>query len=473
MRAIGYFRIEADAMQAVSPSLAAQEAAFRRLCQERGYQTAITFLEVDPRGEISSAEYQRMLDYIRRQGEALFVVVKSVAHLNPDPQEAARCLLELEGLGAKVLLTDEASADPLKVALQTWSAQRKGEGKGERVKEAMLMRAVKGRGLGKPPFGYRVGGDKKLEIVPQEAATVVLIYQLYLQENMGFRLIARYLNERGITTRRGGRWSIVGIRDILRNRAYLGTYARFGIRVPGSHAAIIPAHVFGKVQEQLSAKRKPQGYRQRSLFLLSGLVYCGSCGNRMIGVSRRESWIRRKDKGRSEAEYRYYQCQSRTNQSVCQYHTKRAEDLERQVVETLHKLDSIEVLEQWLELYPPPEDRTSELPQLERRLVALERKFRASLDKAARGIISLDKLRDIGGKLIRERRILKHRLALLDAEVRGELTEKERREQFLSRLRTIRELWETMAILTRKALLQDVIDRVVVYDDRIETRLRV
>ena len=473
MRAIGYFRIEADAMQAVSPSLADQEVAFRYLCQERGYQTAITFVEVDPPGEVSSAEYQRMLDYIRRQEEALLVVVTSVPYLNPDPQEAACCLLELEDLESKVVLTDQASADPLEAALQTWSAQRQEDEKGERVKEAMRMRAVKGRGLGKPPFGYRVGADKKLEIVPQEAATVVLIYQLYLQENMGFRLIARYLNEREITTRRGGRWSIVGIRDILRNRAYLGTYARFGIRVPESHAAIIPTHVFSQVQEKLRAKPKPQGYGQRSHFLLSGLVYCGSCGNRMIGGSRRESWIRRKDKGRSEAEYRYYQCQSRTNQSVCQYHTRRAADLERQVMETLHKLDSIEALERWLELHLPSEDRTSELPQLKKRLVALERKFRGSLVQAAGGVISLDKLRDIGGELIRERRILKQRLALLNAEARGELTEKERRELFLSRLMEIREQWEAMTILTRKVWLQDVIDRVVVYDDRIETLLRV
>jgi site-specific DNA recombinase len=473
MRAIGYFRIEADTMQAVSPYLADQEAAFRYLCQEREYQTAITFVEVDPPGEVSSAEYQRMLDYIRMQGETLLVVVKSVAHINPDPQEAVHCLLELEGLEAKVLLTDEASADPLEVALQTWSAQRQGEEKGQRVKEAMRMRAIKGRGLGKPPFGYRVGADKKLEIVPQEAATVVLIYQLYLQENMGFRLITRYLNERGIATRRGGRWSIVGIRDVLRNRVYLGTYSRFGIRIPESHAAIIPTHVFSQVQEKLRAKPKPQGYGQRSHFLLSGLVYCGSCGNRMIGGSRRESWIRRKDKGRSEAEYRYYQCQSRTNQSVCQYHTRRAPDLESQVMETLHKLDSMEVLERWLELHLPSEDRTSELPQLKGRLVALERKFRGNLDQATGGAISLDKLRDVGGELIRERGILKQRLALLNAEARGELTEKECRELFLSRLRGIREQWEAMTILTRKALLQGVINRVVVYDDRIETLIRV
>ena len=472
MRAIGYFRAEVDPMQGVSPSLVEQEAAFRRFCHERDYQMAITFVETDGVGETGNAEYQRMLDYIRRQDEPFLVAVKSLTHLNPDPEEAVCWLLELEGLGAKVVLVDEDSTDPLEAALRVWSAQRQVGERGDKVKEAMRMRAVQGRGLGRPPFGYRVGADKKLEVVPEEADTVELIYQLYLQ-NMGFRLIARYLNERGIATRKGGRWSIVGIRDILRNRAYLGTYSRFGIRVPASHASIIPSHIFDKVQEQLSAKPKPKGYGRRSPFLLSGLLYCGSCGNRMIGVSRRESWIRRKDKERGEGEYRYYQCQSRTNQSFCQYHTRRAGDLEGLVMATLGKLDSLEALERWLELHPPPKDSTAEIPLLRRRLVALERKFRRKLNQAARGAIPLEKLRAIGGELVRERRILERSLAVLAAEARGELTGKERQEHFLSRLSEIRERWGTLTFSTRKALLQDVIDHVVVYDDRIETLLRV
>ncbi len=50
---------------------------------------------------------------------------------------------------------------------------------------------------------------------------------------MGIRLIARRLNEEGLKTRRGGNWSMVSIRDILRNRVYLGTYSRFGVKRAG------------------------------------------------------------------------------------------------------------------------------------------------------------------------------------------------------------------------------------------------
>ena len=55
------------------------------------------------------------------------------------------------------------------------------------------------------------------------------IFRLYLKDGLGIRRIARRLNEEGLRTRRDGLWSMVTVRDILRNRAYVGTYSRFGV----------------------------------------------------------------------------------------------------------------------------------------------------------------------------------------------------------------------------------------------------
>ena len=105
------------------------------------------------------------------------------------------------------------------------------DGVSDRVRAAMRRKAVKGEVLGRPPYGYKVGSARRLELVPEEAVVVRYIFRLYLQEDMGIRLIARRLNEEGLKTRRGGNWSMVSIRDILRNRAYLGTYSRFDVHV--------------------------------------------------------------------------------------------------------------------------------------------------------------------------------------------------------------------------------------------------
>ena len=66
-----------------------------------------------------------------------------------------------------------------------------------------------------------------------------------------------------------------------------------------------------------------------SQFLLSGLAHCGYCetSSSASAASRLEAQGRRA----LSNSYRYYQCESRTNQSVCGYHTQRADDLEGEV----------------------------------------------------------------------------------------------------------------------------------------------
>ena len=47
-------------------------------------------------------------------------------------------------------------------------------------------------------------------------------------------------------------------------------------------------------------------------------------------MTRRQMW-RTKEGERKRGSYRYYQCQTRANQSQCQYHTQRANELETSV----------------------------------------------------------------------------------------------------------------------------------------------
>jgi len=191
----------------------------------------------------------------------------------------------------------------------------------------------------------------------------------------------------------------------------------------------------------------------------------------MIGVNRSQTWTTLKKGGKSKGEYHYYQCQSRTNQSVCQYHTRRAADLESIVLDTLRSLSNLEALAQ-LTKVRDSSDETSEQPRLERKLKTLDRKFREHLDQATEGAIPLEEFRVVSGDLLWERRLLEERVALLEAEAKQEITSKHRNEYILEKLEELRERWDTMTFPARKALLQHLIDRIVVYDDHVETILR-
>src|SRR5207253_365665 len=86
--------------------------------------------------------------------------------------------------------------------------------------------------------------------------------------------------------------------------------------------------------DQLDQRKPSATQRQVSPFLLSAISFCGYCGNKMIGVTRKQHW-KRGDGSVRTAQYRYYQCESRTNRALCDYHTRRAEELEHAVHQAL------------------------------------------------------------------------------------------------------------------------------------------
>ena len=330
MRAIAYFRAEAQE----DGSLAGMESAFAEYCRANLHQPVKTFVSAGGAEVWEDLEYRRMVRYMRESGSEFLVVVPSARTLGSDLESLARSMVELEGIGAKVTCSDEDFPDPLQNAFQTLGIKGVSRTRSHRIKESMRARALRGQVLGRPLFGYRIGSQGTLEVVREEAAVVELIYRLYVSDGLGLRLIAQHLNERGIPTRRGGNWNVVSIRDILRNPAYTGTYTRLGVRRPRVHEAIITPEVFRAAQD-LVRERRPVGRVVNSEpFLLSGGLICGYCGNKMMGVTRRQSW-RRKDGRRARNVYRYYQCQSRNNQSLCGYHTWREKALEGAVLSQL------------------------------------------------------------------------------------------------------------------------------------------
>ncbi len=469
MKAVGYFREVAGER---SEPLAQQSSAFLEFCRERGYEAVASFVE----GAVVDSErrpgYQQLVEFLKRPEKGfLMVVTPSVESLGRNVKEAARSWFELQSLGAQVLVMNgDDAADRL---LSAWKSNSEGR-VGDKVRSAMRRKAVKGEVLGRPPYGYRVGNRHRLDLVPEEAVVVRYIFRLYLQEGLGIRRIARCLNQESVKTRRGGNWSMVSIRDILRNRTYLGTYSRFGVRVPGSHPALISNDDFRRAQECLMARRSSYSTPQATPFLLSGLVYCSYCNNKMIGVSRRQSWKRQRDGSVAEASYRYYQCQSRTNQSLCDYHTHRADDLEADVRQQLATLDfeGAQAFRQAGDQDAVLAESKSECEEARRRLALLDKRLERHMDAAGRGRLSREKLQSLGLALSAERLELEDRLLAAERRVEEQASvAARRRAQEQARLRLC-DRWDSLDFPSRRSLLRNVIDRIVVSDDGIQVLLR-
>jgi site-specific DNA recombinase len=468
VRAIGYFRETGG-----SQPLAEQSRAFLDFCRENGYEAAATFLDVTAASD-DGGGYRQLIDFLKQRPDRGFtvVVISSLASLGADLRETARRYFQLAGLGVKVMCLEDGG-DPGSALLSLWT-EKKDERLGQKVQAAMRRKAVKGEVLGRPPFGYRVGPRRRLEIVPEEATVVRYIFRLYLRDGLGIRLIARRLNEEGVRTHRDGLWSMVTVRDILRNRTYLGTYSRFGVRVPASHPALISNDDFRRVQERLSSRRQERAKRQTSLFVLSGLTYCGYCGNKMIGVSRRQRW-RRRDGSERWADYRYYQCESRTNRSLCDYHTRRSGQLEAEVRQALLGEGPVAVLE-----VPKAGDDAAVLKEAEARcrrlrgrMARLDKRLEEYLNQAVRGRLSAERMRSLGLEVAAERLSVEESLAEAERFVRQQTSAAERQQQREQTLARLRDEWDDLAPLEQQSLFGELLERVVVWDDsiRVVTRL--
>lgn len=463
MRAVGYFRDQHG-----HGSLAEQNKAFLDFCVRNGYEAEAVFLDPSRAGD-ESPGFHQMVQFLRneRQRGFVLVAVADLGGLGDDVTASARRYFQLSGLGVSVVSMN-GGHDIGEEMLQTWTSVHKNGPLGERVRAAMRQKAVKGEALGRPPYGYRVGARGRLQIVPQEGSIVRYIFRLYLKDGLGIRRIARRLNEEEIRTRRGSLWSMVTVRDLLRNRAYLGTYSRFGVRVPASHPPLISPEDFNCVQATLDERRPKSTVRQTMPFLLSGLAYCRYCGNKMIGVSRRQRWRRKSDGETRTALYRYYQCESRTNRSVCDYHTRRAEALEDEVLSRLVAAPTQDS--------PVPRalvDGNGDLDgkRLRDRMRRLDRRLEQQMDEAARGRIDPERLRSVGVEIAGQRLATEEALVERQRNAQLRVGEAERRQRRMEDFARLRGQWDQLTFDERYDLVRELLHRVDVADDDIQISL--
>ncbi len=168
----------------------------------------------------------------------------------------------------------------------------------------------------KPPYGYDrthvMDGNRKcptLKENKEKADVVRLIFDLYVNKNMGRQKIATYLNNMHIPAPKGKFWVAAGIKDMLRNIHYIGkvrwnwrktvTIVEDGkflktrphtevgeyLVFEGKHDGIVSEELFNAAQEKQgkNPKIKPEA-KARSPF--SGLIFC-ECGRTMVLKHRR------------------------------------------------------------------------------------------------------------------------------------------------------------------------------------------
>ncbi len=145
--------------------------------------------------------------------------------------------------------------------------------------------------ISSPPYGYKKTNPAPkihtLEVVPEEAEVIKLIYDMYVNQHFGKRKIATALNSMGIKPPRSDWWEGISIRKILCNPVYMGynqwhSKSNGDTLYKGLHEPIISKELYEQAQERRINRKTSSTTSENTLKnYYSGLLYCGSCGKCM------------------------------------------------------------------------------------------------------------------------------------------------------------------------------------------------
>lgn len=140
------------------------------------------------------------------------------------------------------------------------------------------------------PYGYRkINPEPKvhtLEIIPEEAEIVRLIYKLYL-DGHGAKYIANELNRMGISPQKSQFWEYPSIKKILSNPLYCGKVgwknkSNGDTLYKGLHEPIISEETFDAVQEKKKTNPAAQLHPNDTLRnYYHNILYCKNCGHQL------------------------------------------------------------------------------------------------------------------------------------------------------------------------------------------------
>lgn len=292
----------------------------------------------------------------------------------------------------------------------------------ERVKDNMLSLAKNtDRAITQPCYGYDII-DGKYTINEEEAKNVIYMFEL-AEAGHGHRMIAKYLNDRGSTTKRGKMWDQINVKRLMNTETLTGTVIynkrqnKNGKMVmrdksewivkKNNHPPIIPTEQFEKVKGIFQSRSLAKKHADSETYLLTGLIKCAHCGRNMKGSTSRHKT--------KYGEYTYYRyiCSSYVLGYGCKHHAVHRDDLEQIIIEELNKMSAASSIKLDLKIAALP-SVTEEIKEVKDQLSRIDKKMQKQIEAFENDLISPNDLKLARTRLDNERERLNEELLKLE-----------------------------------------------------------
>ena len=328
----GYCRISVDEeLDRDNTSIENQKAIITDFVKQKFPNSTLTFYEDRDKSGYTFEQregYQAMRRELMDHRKEI-LIVKDFSRFS---RRNSRGLVELEDLrdaGVRIISIGDNIDFPndddwLKIQFQFLINEMPVTDTSKKVKSVIKRRQQDGKWICAAPYGYIVDKKQEFEIVPTEAEVVREIFRLYI-DGWGYKKIANHLTDQGVPTPRMAErdrkeaageayrrtvkpaWAIVTVQGIIDNDFYIGTlrqgkYTRKKINgkevkrdeldhivIEHHHQEIIDYRTFATAKA-LRDSRSTAHYRGQKKYdnTYSGFLECGDCGSPMFAMSRRD-----------------------------------------------------------------------------------------------------------------------------------------------------------------------------------------
>jgi len=222
-------------------------------------------------------------------------------------------------LGTLVDLMDQGKLQTIRTFSQSFSnnpnekfllmilcsqAKLENDNRGINVRRGMRAKCEAGWRPNIAPLGYlNVMNYNRISYVEVDKERAPIIKQLFhrvAERGQSGRVLKKWLDQIGFTTRTGKQIALSKIYAILKNHYYYGEFEFGGKTYKGNHEPLITKELFEKVQKQLYVPPKEWN---KKIFPFRGLCKCGSCGE---WITAEEKY--KKSKYGGVRKYIYYHC---------------------------------------------------------------------------------------------------------------------------------------------------------------------
>jgi len=371
-----YTRVSTS-MQIDGYSLDAQKSRMKAFAEFNDYEIVGEYEDAGKSGKSieGRSDFNRMMEDIKTgKDDVSFVLVFKLSRFGRNAADVLSTIQIMQDFGVNLICVEDgidSSRDAGKLMISVLSAVAEIERENIRVQtmEGRIQKAREGKWNGGfAPYGYRLV-DGRLEVNEEEAAAIRLIYDKYVNTDMGSIGIAKYLVDHGIhkIARQNGKnplFDAALIRRIINNPVYCGKIA-YGrrklekihgtrneyhqveqenfLQADGLHEALVSNEIWQAAQVKLTVQAnkytRVNQTREEKIHLLSGIVKCPVCGAGMYGNKS----IKHRSDGTKYKDFFYYSCKHRqmTRGHKCDYKKQISEELlDTAVAEILTRLVS-------------------------------------------------------------------------------------------------------------------------------------